>query len=199
MANKRSLELGWADRADTLGLKVAVETERSGLYVGQLSLSEEEETLLQTLEVPRHHPIRVFHKVCHPQRNSQFFSDDAQGYTFSGSSAAALPLTEPLRKLLARINGLFDDYYNGVLVNIYNDGQDCIGAHADDENELGDSGVVMVVYGQTRKFRIRDKRSGKLIQDVDLPSGTLAWMAGDFQKEFKHEVPKEARLNGRRN
>jgi len=46
-------------------------------------------------------------------------------------------------------------------------------------------------------FSIREKSTGK-VTDIDMPSGTLAWMSGDFQREFNHEIPKEATRNGRR-
>jgi alkylated DNA repair dioxygenase AlkB len=175
-----------------------VQTPRSALYVSRIDLSAEEALYLDQLTVPRHHSIMVWNRQCHPARNTQFYSDEAQSYGFSGSEAKALPLSPELKQIMNRVNVMFKDEYNGILVNIYCSGMDNIGAHSDDESQLGRSGVVMMVRGQVRKFRIRDKATKKIVKDVDMLNNTLAWMSGDFQKEFTHEIPVEKRRNGRR-
>jgi len=175
-----------------------VRTERSALRVGRWDFQPGEREYLESLHPERHHPIRVYDRVCHPKRNTQFYSDEVKHYSFSMSKAPAVPLTPELRGILDRINAMFDDNYNGILANEYTSGTDNIGAHADNEAELGKSGVVMIVIGATRKFRIRDKKTKRIVKDVDLTDGTRAWMQGDFQKEFTHEIPVEKRRNGRR-
>lgn len=79
---------------------------------------------------------------------------------------------------MVRINEMFGDKYNGILVNRYvtdNDTNDYIGAHSDDESNLGTGGVIGVIYGITRKFHIRDKATKKIVCDADVPNGAIVW------------------------
>lgn len=178
--------------------QAVIQTTRSALYIDSINLSTEETQYLDKLIVPRHHSIVVWNKKCNPARNTQFYSDETKSYNFSNSKANAIQLTPVLKNILDKVNALFEDHFNGILVNIYMDGTDNIGPHSDDESELGKSGVVMIVRGQVRKFRIRNKLTKKIIRDVDMPNNTLAWMCGDFQKEFTHEIPIERKRNNRR-
>ena len=185
--------------ANDLGLEAKLDTGNSRLYVGTidaLNLSDNLVKTIQELDLPRHHPIKVFNAICHPARDCQFFSDDAKHYSFARSKAEAKPLTSELLVLLNNVNTKFQDRYNGILVNRYTKLTDNINAHSDDERELGDSGVVAIVFGANRMFRIIRKYRGddgklktKKELEISLPNGSLVWMEGDFQKEFKHEVP----------
>jgi alkylated DNA repair dioxygenase AlkB len=70
-------------------------------------------------------------------------------------------LTDSLNILLDMINNKFNTNFNGILVNRYDNGNDYISAHSDDEGSLSDIGVVSISYGSTRKLRIREKGSKK--------------------------------------
>ena len=110
----------------------------------------------------------------------------------------SLPLTNELKIILDTINKIFNDKFNGVLVNCYHTGDDYIGSHSDDEKSLGDSGVVSLSLGATRKFRIRDKVTKKIILDFPISHGCVIHMNGGFQKEFTHEIPKEKKVKNSR-
>jgi alkylated DNA repair dioxygenase AlkB len=110
----------------------------------------------------------------------------------------AVPLTPELEDILSVVNVLFVDTFNGILVNRYHSGADCIGAHSDDESALGVSGVVSLSVGATRMFRIRDKASKKRVFDCDLAHGYILHMKGAFQREFTHEIPKQLRIKSPR-
>lgn len=183
-----------------LGLDCELDTGKSRLFVGnidKLDLSPELLSTIQSLNLPRHHPIEVYNKIVNPKRECQFFSNDAKHYSFSGAKAASKPLTDELSLLLKKVKNVFQDgKYNGILVNRYLDQSENIGQHSDDERELGDAGVVALVFGSTRVFRIhrkyrddKNKLKTKIEKDIELPHGSLVWMEGDFQKEFKHSVP----------
>ncbi len=58
------------------------------------------------------------------------------GYRYSGIMHALQPLTEELQELQAVVEDLAGLSFNGVLLNLYRDGQDSVGWHAD--NEAGD-------------------------------------------------------------
>lgn len=145
--------------------------------------------------------IRVYGKICHQNRNIGFFSDDSIGYRYSGQLARSQPLTENLKALIDVINEKTGSNFNGILVNEYLDGTNCIGAHSDDESGLGNNGVVGISVGARRKFRIRHKHNKQIYDkenEIFMESGDVIHMKGDFQKEFTHEIPVEKRVKAGR-
>jgi len=133
---------------------------------------------------------RMFGKDCFMRRGVGFFSDESIGYYYSGQLSASRPMTSSLLTLLALVNSIFGTEYNGILVNKYFSGKDYISAHSDDEDNLDDSGVVAISWGDKRKFRIR-KKGKKGFQDFPMESGSMLQMGGDFQAEFTHEIPPQ--------
>ena len=127
-----------------------------------------------------------------------FFSDESRGYYYSNKLAPSIGLTPYLKKLLEAVNKYFSGNYNGILVNRYADGNDYIGSHSDDESNLGNSGVIAISYGAERNFRIRDKVTKKIVENIPTKSNSIIQMAGDFQKEFKHEIPIQKKILGER-
>jgi alkylated DNA repair dioxygenase AlkB len=79
-----------------------------------------------------------------------------------------------------------------VLCNLYRDGNGSVGLHADDEPEMGPV-IASVSLGADRLFRLR-RKDGSVAFSERLPHGSLLIMAGDTQKNFKHEVAKEPRV-----
>jgi alkylated DNA repair dioxygenase AlkB len=107
-------------------------------------------------------------------------------------------LSPNLAKLLAIINEKTNSNFNGILVNQYENGNNSIGAHSDDESGLGTNGVVGISYGAERKFRIRSKTEKGIYKDIIMKNGMVIHMGGEFQKEFTHEIPVEKRVNEER-
>ena len=143
-------------------------------------------------------PIMIYGKQATQHRNIGFFSDASIGYHYAGQLAESKPLSNALNELLNLINGDFNTDFNGILVNEYPDGEHYIGKHSDDERALSNAGVVCISYGASRKFRIRDKLTNKIIMDIPTTSKEIWVMGGDFQKEFTHEVPIEKKIKDKR-
>jgi alkylated DNA repair dioxygenase AlkB len=88
--------------------------------------------------------------------------------------------------------------YNAVLCNLYRNGNDSVGLHADAEPEMGPV-IASVSLGADRLFRLK-RQDGVVAFAERLRHGSLFIMAGETQKNFRHEVPKEpdvaqARIN----
>ncbi|HEX8896203.1 MAG TPA: alpha-ketoglutarate-dependent dioxygenase AlkB [Terriglobales bacterium] len=79
--------------------------------------------------------------------------------------------------------------YNAVLCNLYRDGHDSVSLHADAEPEMGPV-IASVSLGAERLFRLKGQNGAVVFADR-LPHGSLFLMAGETQKNYKHEVPKE--------
>ena len=144
-------------------------------------------------------PVMVFGKVCHQNRSVGFYSDTSKGYNYSNKLMPSKKMHSCLRELLIYINDKFDYDYNGILINKYSGGEDYIGKHSDDEKGLDSKvGVVALSYGAVRNFRIRWKDTGSIVRDVPTEPNKIIQMAGDFQKEFTHEIPIQKKVNGTR-
>ena len=172
-----------------------IQTERS--YLGIFSFPEGKETLLNLCvdevegKLLKNPPIVVFGKQAFQHRSIGFFSNESEGYRYSGQLAKSQLLSPNMSELLSVVNDMFTAKFNGILVNRYENGEDTIGAHSDDERYLDPVGVVCVSWGESRTFRIRNKETKKIVEDIPTKSGQIIIMAGDFQKEFTHEIPCE--------
>jgi len=120
-------------------------------------------------------PIVMYGKTMYQHRDVGFFSNECDGYRYTGQTAKPQALTSSLEKMLQHVNQLFGSNFNGILVTRYKDGNDRTGAHSDRKRNVTgvdvgvDSvgvGVVSVSYGAVRKFRIRDKKTKKVVSDI---------------------------------
>lgn len=190
-------------RHETEGKNILLLTDRSGLY--EYDVSEEIQRLIKTCvdtvqdELEVKPEIVVFGRKCRQQRCVGFYSDTSRGYEYSNRVMVSKPMHPCLQQLLDFMNLKFNYCYNGILINKYIGGEDYISAHSDDERGLDTQvGVVAISYGAVRTFRIRSKDNGKKVIDVPTNSAKILQMAGDFQKEFTHEIPVEKKITGTR-
>lgn len=143
--------------------------------------------------------ICIFGKVANMQRSIGFFSDVSGGYKYSGQISKAMPLTNDLNLLLQYVNDKLASKFNGILVNMYENGDDYISKHSDDETGLdANAGVVSLSLGAERKFRIREKETGQILVDVPTKEDEMIQMCGpNFQKKYTHEIPKQKNVGKR--
>jgi alkylated DNA repair dioxygenase AlkB len=177
-------------------MKYYIETENSYLSGIELNINDLLEKCVEEIDgLLMHNPeIYVYGKKCNQHRSIGFFSNESIGYRYSGQLAESIRLTPNTELLLNYVNSTLSSDFNGILVNKYANGEDYIGKHSDDEKCLSNSGVVSISYGAVRKFRIREKTTGKIVLDVPTNSGEMLIMGGDFQKEFTHEIPIEKKI-----
>lgn len=122
-----------------------------------------------------------------------WYGDHDAHYRYSGTDHIPLPWTVELLKLRADVEIVCNQRFNSVLANLYRDGRDSMGCHADDEKELGlKPTIASLSFGDTRLLRFRHPRSGKKL-DLELAHGDLLIMAGDLQHHWRHELPKTRR------
>jgi alkylated DNA repair dioxygenase AlkB len=90
---------------------------------------------------------------------------------------------------------------NCVLVNLYRDGCDSVGFHADDEPELGptrdDVVIASLSLGSLRRFVLKHVRDGRRLC-YELGGGSLLCMRGRTQQRWVHALPKTAKPIGPR-
>jgi len=133
-------------------------------------------------------------------RDEAYYGDPGTHYTYSRREYQPLPWMPELLSLKVHVeettpvaaytnSGLPKLGYNALLCNLYRDGNDSVGLHADAEPEMGPV-LASISLGAGRLFRLK-RENGSIAFSERLPHGSLLVMAGDTQKLFKHEVPKE--------
>jgi len=133
-------------------------------------------------------------------RDEAYYGDPGTHYTYSCREYKPLAWLPELLSLKARVEeatpvaaysnlSVPKTVYNAVLCNLYRNGNDSVGLHADAEPEMGPI-VASVSLGMERVFRLK-REDGTVAFSERLPHGSLLIMAGDTQRNFKHEVPKE--------
>lgn len=136
-------------------------------------------------------------------RDEAYYGDAGTHYTYSRREYLPLPWIPELLALKQRVEsatpaeafanlGLQRTPYNAALCNLYRNGNDSVGLHADAEPEMGPV-IASVSLGAERLFRLRSK-NGPIVLSKSLPHGSLLIMAGHTQKLFKHEVPKQPEI-----
>jgi len=146
-------------------------------------------------------PIRIMGRTIMQPRLVAWVGDEGTAYTYSGVLNVPAPWPARLLELRARVCSAVGQPFNGVLCNLYRDGKDSMGFHADAEPELGPEPVIASLsLGATRRFQLRHKRNASDRLDLDLPDGSLLVMRGTLQRHYRHGVPKqravtEPRLN----
>jgi len=138
--------------------------------------------------------IHMFGKTTPLPREVAWVADEGVRYRYSGVSSDVQPWTEPLEALRTRIEEETGTRFNSVLVNRYRNGRDGVAWHADDEPELGPlPTIASVSLGAERRFQLRHKETRQTVE-VRLGHGSLLIMSGTCQRDWIHQVPREARV-----
>ncbi|TNE55224.1 MAG: alpha-ketoglutarate-dependent dioxygenase AlkB [Bacteroidetes bacterium] len=145
--------------------------------------------------------IRIFGKTHLSPRLEAYYSlDPRKSYAYSGKQLTVHEMDPELNSLLEQLNTVFDHDFNAVLANLYRDGKDSNGWHADDEPELGPQPqIASISLGASRDFQLKPKKGGDMLS-LQLDHGSLLWMGGKLQQHWKHQLPKrlsvrDARIN----
>lgn len=142
-----------------------------------------------------HRHIIMFGKQVAEPRLSSWHSVDARPYTYSGLTREAQAWTPTLQSLSDECERFAGSRFNSVLVNLYRDGRDAMGWHADNERENGRNPVIASVsLGAERRFDLRHRETKTTIRTA-LPHGSLLVMSGVTQHKWVHQVPRTTRVN----
>lgn len=145
-------------------------------------------------EIPwQQHRLRLFGRAVDAPRLSCWIGDADAAYRYSGVRFEPQPWTPTLAALRDRASAACGERFNSVLANLYRDGRDSMGWHADDEAELGEEPIIgSLSFGAVRRFLVRSRDRSERLQ-LDLDHGSLLCMAGRLQRHYQHAVPKTAR------
>ena len=165
-----------------------------GDYLGP----EEADRLLRSLRntVPwQSDTVRVFGREHPIPRLHQWYGDAGTDYRWSGLTMSPLAWTPELDDLRRRLEQDLDCRFNSALANLYRDGNDSMGWHADNEAELGPAPLIASVsLGAGRDLQLRRAGETRTHTTVPLTHGSLLVMAGDTQRNWQHALPRRRRV-----
>ncbi len=145
------------------------------------------------------HSIKIFGKTLPQPRLTALYAETPVAYTYSGLTLQPLPYTSELKEIQQKLTQVTPVSFTHCLANLYRDGHDSMGLHADNEKELGENPVIASLsLGETRKFRLKHIHHKNLKLELNLASGSLLLMKGTTQHFWKHELPKTTQIKGPR-
>lgn len=133
-------------------------------------------------------------------RLQAWFADPGIDYRYAQNLQNSHPWSARLQALRLQVEALTGTTFNAVLANLYRDGGDSVGWHADDEDDLGPTPhIASLSLGARRHFHWRPK-PGASGDDgaLALPSGTLLLMRAPFQQFWEHAILPEPEIRAPR-
>lgn len=123
-----------------------------------------------------------------------WYGDKGANYQYSGVLHYPLPWADQLLAIKQKIEFDYKLSFNSMMANLYRNGSDSMGCHADDEKELGENPfIASFSLGEERTLKFRHTKS-KEILNVTLGNGDLLIMSGVIQHHWKHEIPKTKKI-----
>jgi len=146
----------------------------------------------------------TFYGKTHPvPRLVSWNGEKGVSYSYSGQDFCAEGWSPCLKKAKLEVEKVLELPFNSVLSNYYPEGRHHMGWHSDNEPELGEKPIIASLsLGASRRFLFREKvkNQGTSSEKLDLPSGSLLVMAGNFQKNWEHRIsPTQKPVGGRIN
>ena len=119
-----------------------------------------------------------------------WYSEPGAVYRYSGVSHAPVPLIKSLTRIQQQVQNYCQHGFNSVLGNLYRNGDDSMGWHADNEKELGINPIIASLsFGEQRLFKMRHNKTKEFL-DLQLQHGDLLLMSGALQHHWRHCLPK---------
>lgn len=154
-------------------------------------------------EVPwRQETIRLWGQTHPLPRLTCWMADPGCSYSYSGLVNAPNPWTPAVARLRTLVEEQAACRFNSLLLNLYRDGQDRMGWHADDEPELDpQAAIASLSLGAARSFQLRSRRpvrGERQRLSLELGDGDLLLMDPPTQEHWQHQLPARRRVSAPR-
>lgn len=131
-------------------------------------------------------------------RRTCVYGKKGLSYRYSGVKREAKKWPKEILEIKEKIEEVLNQEFNYVLCNYYKDGNAVIGLHSDDERDLvKGSDIASVTFGAERDFVLKNKANDET-KTISLASGSLLTMGGNTQRDWRHKIPKRAKIFGGR-
>ncbi|MBT9189729.1 alpha-ketoglutarate-dependent dioxygenase AlkB family protein [Zobellia russellii] len=139
--------------------------------------------------------ITVFGKTYAQPRLTALYGNNGKPYSYSKLVMAPHKFTPMLLEIKNKVETCTGVVFTTCLLNLYRNGQDSNGWHADNEKELGKNPIIAsITLGQERFFHLKHRKDKNLKQKILLQHGSLLLMKGATQEHWLHQVPKTAKV-----
>ena len=143
--------------------------------------------------------IKVFGKVYAQPRLTALYGNNGKPYSYSNITMKPHEFTNELLEIKRQIESKTSAVFTTCLLNLYRDGKDSNGWHADNEKELGKNPVIAsITLGQERFFHLKHRKNKELKHKLLLEHGSLLLMQGKTQHNWLHQIPKTKKPIGER-
>lgn len=167
------------------------------IYYPSFLDSEAAQEMFDSLKVTtewRQDDIRVFGKVYPQPRLTHLFADNGLPYSYSNITMVPTPFPKFLVDVKQEIEKVAGTKFTTCLANLYRNGRDSNGWHADNEKELGKNPVIASLsLGETRVFHLKHRTDKAQKAKIELTHGSLLLMKGETQHHWLHQIPKTKR------
>ena len=152
---------------------------------------------LSELPVEYHKEYKRFNKIVKVPRGQASFTLNADihyDYKVSGGSPPNTVMCDTLKMITQRVNEKLGTNFNTILMNVYKDGDDCIGYHRDRETGWAEgTGFATLSFGAERDFQVKHEASG-VVTTVLHRDGYVLHLPFPMNSECLHCVPKRKRV-----
>ncbi len=143
--------------------------------------------------------ITVYGKKHKQPRLTALYGNEGKSYSYSNIKMQPHLWTPLLQKIKINIDSIVETYFTTVLLNLYRNGQDSNGWHADNEKELGTNPIIASLsFGSERSFHLKHNTIKDQKIKLILEHGSLLIMKGTTQHFWKHQIPKTTKPIGER-
>jgi alkylated DNA repair dioxygenase AlkB len=139
--------------------------------------------------------IQLFGKTFITNRRVAWFGDEPYVYKYSKIGRVAKPWTNALKQIKEIVELSCDESFNSCLLNLYRNGNEGMGWHADNEKELKQNGTIASVsLGAERRFSFKHNVSREVV-NLNLENGSVLLMKAELQQFWKHCLPKSKKVS----
>lgn len=141
----------------------------------------------------------MFGRSIQVPRQVAFVANAGVCYRYSGKDHLGTGWPGWLLPLKEEAESLAQQSFNAVLLNWYQNGEEYMGWHADDEKSLGPAPVVaMLSLGAQRPFLFRLKANHHIKHSVELEDKSWLVMSASTQVLWQHSLPIRKRIKEER-
>ena len=143
--------------------------------------------------------ITIFGKTHKQPRLTALYANNNEPYSYSNITMIPHEFTKELLDIKTKVETVIDTNFTTCLLNLYRNGQDSNGWHADNEKELGVNPIIASVsFGAERLFKLKHRHNKNYKKDLVLQHGSLLIMKGETQHHWLHQIPKTKKEVGKR-
>ncbi len=143
--------------------------------------------------------IKIFGKIYAQPRLTALYANNEKPYRYSNITMYPKKFSTILLLIKSQVEKYTNLDFTSCLLNLYRDGQDSNGWHADNEKELGENPIIASIsFGAERFFLMKHRHDKSQKLKIKLENGSLLLMKGETQHHWLHQIPKTKKMVGER-